>query len=358
MASDPRPILKETLRTVLAAYRLPGFPRVAGRLPGTQLTFRVRAGESTFVLHRCNEYTEPPDLRSQCLLASFLRRAGLSVVEPLKTKEEESFVLAGERLWMVFPHATGRRGKPNRPEDRAALAEAQGQWVAAAERVRTAPEWELIARTAKRYRQRKSWAWAVPLDRVPHFAAERKVLEKARLELRPEEKETVPPALDGLGSALAQLEQLLARAGVAKLPHTVTHGDFVLTNTLLDGRSATVLDLDCYSYEPRAADFARSVSHCMRRVPEAELRALARAFQSRARLAPEEMECVPLLIAAYELYYAVMHVLLMLEEEGPDRAKMLAAIQEEAEAITRYHKERDRLTRLMLPARPWHEEAP
>ncbi len=214
--------------------------------------------------------------------------------------------------------------------------------------MRTAPEWDLIIRTAQRYRQRKSWAWVVPLDRVPHFASERKLLENARLALRPEEREAVLPILDTLGTALSQLDQLLLRIGVTKLPHTVTHGDLVLGNLLFDRRTITVMDLDCYSYEPRAADFARTVSHWRRKLTELEMRTLVKVFQSRAHLAPEELECLPLLIAAYELYYAVLHVLLMLEMEAPaDRIKMLTSVEEEARAVTRYHKDRGHLMALL-----------
>ncbi len=260
---------------------------MVGKLPGTQLNLHVRAGESEFVLRRFNEYTEPAALRGQFLLASFLRRAGLRVVVPLKTKEDESFVLHDDRLWAVFPRVAGRRGNQEREEERAALVYQQGQWITAAERVRTAPEWDIITRCAKRFRQRKSWAWVVPLDRVPRFASERKVMENARLELRPEEREAVLPILENLGAALSQLEQLLLRMGIPSLPHTATHGDFVLGNVLFNGRTMTVMDLDCYAYEPRAADFARTLSHWRRKSSELELQTLGKVFQSRAHLAPK-----------------------------------------------------------------------
>jgi len=288
-------------------------------------------------------------LRHQFLLADFLCRAGVRVVTSLRTQEDASCVSVGDRLWALFPHQPGRRGNAHSPQDRAQLVALQGRWIAGVERIRAVPEWDLILRTAPRYRQRKSWAWAVPLDRVPQFAAEQLITGSARTALRPADKDAVLPVLDSVETAFSPLQELFTRQHIAQRPPTFTHGDFVATNLLIQEKTAWVLDLDCYSYEPRACDFARTLSHWKRKLSEQELRTLARVFQSRARLAKEELEVIPLLICAYELYYAVMHVFLFIEEIGTeDAARTLTAIQEEAQAITRYHKERNQILSLVM----------
>jgi Ser/Thr protein kinase RdoA (MazF antagonist) len=326
---------------VLASYRLPGPQRVLGEFPGTQLSLRVQAGESRYVLRRFNEYTRPSALHGQFLLADFLHRGGLRVLRPIRTREERPYAAAGDRLWALFPHCEGRPGRNDSPEDRLTAAAQQGSWVAAAERIRVAPEWELIVRLARPYRQRKSWAWVVALDRVADFAREHGVLNKLR------ETKTGGPALAPLEAALADFEQALAEEQVARLPRTVTHGDLHPTNLLIEQSRVTVLDLDCYSFEPRAADLARTLSPCLGRAPDAPA-ALVRAFQARARVAEEELAVLPLLVCAHGLYYAVGHALMFLEETAEaEQAKWLASITHGTRAISWYRRERDRVLNLL-----------
>ncbi len=350
MASPARAALREQVRTVLACYRLPGFARVVGRVPGAALALRVGAGEASYVLRQFPSHMEPAALRGQLLLAGLLRRAGVPVLPALPTKEGEGFVSEGGRLWALFPQVSGRRARAGEPEDRAALVAAEAAWVRGAARVQSVPEWDLITRAAARFRRRESWAWAVPLDRVPAFAVGQHVLADARASLRPSEQEAVSPLLEAVERALLQYDALLKEQRVAALPHTVTHGNFVPTKLLLEGAKATVLDLEGYSFEPRAADFARTLRHWGKTVPEFEVRAQAEAFRQRAGVAAEEMACIPLLICGYELYYAVGHLARLAgETEEAGRGQALAWVQREAEAVGRYHRDRGRWLGLVLP---------
>jgi Ser/Thr protein kinase RdoA (MazF antagonist) len=94
----------------------------------------------------------------------------------------------------------------------------------------------------------------------------------------------------------------------------------------------------CFSYEPRITDFARTANRYQRELNEADCALLFEQFQAKARLDREEVDALPLMMCAYDLYYAVMHILLFLEEEGnPEgQAQMIRAIEYEMKSTNLY----------------------
>jgi len=294
------------------------------------------------------------DLRIQFLLAKLVQEAGLKISVPIPTKDGEILVEVAYRLWALFPWCEGRPGQGDCVEDLGVLTSTQGAWIECGERLRSNPHWETIVHAAQRFRQRKSWAWIVPLDQVPRFVSEHRIIQWAHGEAAeaPEspERNMFLDLLPEVYAKICEFKELLKEQGIRELPHTVTHGDFWASNVILSDGEAVVLDLDCFSFEPRIADFARAANWYYRERSASENADLFRRFQERARLRMEEVKALPLMMCAHDLYYAVGHVLLFLDEEGnPDGQRgMIEAIQSEMKAPERFQHERDRILRLFL----------
>jgi Ser/Thr protein kinase RdoA (MazF antagonist) len=195
---------------------------------------------------------------------------------------------------------------------------------------------------------------------VPRFAEEHKLIHRARCEA-PEgpNREVFLDLLPEVYSGIHKFEELLKQQGIHDLPHIVTHGDFWASNIIIISDSeqavsslphseATVLDLDCYSFEPRITDFARAANWYYKERSESENAYLLKRLQEKARLSAEEIEVLPLMMCAHDLYYAVGHVFLFLEEGINGQRQMIAAIQREMRAAERYQRERDRILRMFL----------
>jgi Ser/Thr protein kinase RdoA (MazF antagonist) len=135
---------------------------------------------------------------------------------------------------------------------------------------------------------------------------------------------------------------------VSQLPHTVTHGDFWASNICVSDEGSTVLDLDCYSFEPRVTDFARAANWYYQTRSASENASLFRHFQEKARLSVQEAEALPLMMCAHDLYYAIGHVLLFLHENPESQARLLARIQFEIRAPERYQQDRDRIRHMFM----------
>ena len=343
--------LNREAQEAVGRYDLGGNAEIVRPLQATHAAFQVSAGNRVYALRQFNPYMDVEDLRTQFRFTELMRDAGLRTPVPIPTKDGEVFVEVAYRLWALFPWCDGRLGQIDRVEDLSVIASIQGTWVKCCEHLRLEPDWETIVCTAQMFRQRKSWAWIVPLDQVPRFVKEHRVIQKARgdTEEGPYRK-TFLDILPEVYANICKFEELLKEQKVYELPHTVTHGDFWASNVILSDGEAVVLDLDCFSFEPRIADFARAANWYYQERSASENADLFRRFQERARLHVEEAEALPLMMCAHDLYYAVGHVLLFLDEEGnPDGQKgMIEAIQSEMKAPERYQYERDRILRMFL----------
>jgi Ser/Thr protein kinase RdoA (MazF antagonist) len=336
----------EEVCKVLERYRLVGAPEITKQRKGTHLSFQVKANNRTFVLRQYSEYMQPKELRVQLQFAKFMKEAGLSTVVPIHSIKGESFVKVNERLWTLFPWCEGRLGKDEQMVDLGILASTQGVWIQCCEKLRANPNWRVITSTSKKFRQRKSWAWVVPLDQIPQFFESHKVI--SRIHERVKRGNYEREYSDRLISLLHEVElsinafvKLLDERGVGDLPHTVTHGDFTLGNIRINDGDGFVLDLDCFSYEPRIADFTRTLNHYFKKQNESVSIHLFERFQTQAKLSRGEVEVLPLMMCAYDLYYAVMHILLFLEEEGntEDQKQMIKAIEHEIKKCEGYGSE-------------------
>jgi len=190
----------------------------------------------------------------------------------------------------------------------------------------------------------------VPLDQIPRYEKEHRVIQRARSEA-PDgtHLKTFLDLLPQVYSSICKFEELLKEQNIYELPHTIAHGDFWVSNISISDGGAVVLDLDCYSFEPRITDFARAANWYYKERCAFENTYLFSQFQERARLSMEEAEALPLMMCAHDLYYAVGHVLLFLEEDEPDaQDQLIKSIQFELKAPERYQQERDRILRMFL----------
>lgn len=351
--------INQQARKAVEKYDLGGSAEIVHQLEATHAAFQAKAGGRLYALRQFNSYMNEEDLRMQFRLTELMQDAGLKTPVPIRVRDGEVFVEVEHRLWALFPWCDGHFGRSDCIEDLSVLTSTQGAWVECCERLRPSPHWSKIVHSARKFRQRKSWAWVVPLDQVPRFAEEHKVIHRARCEA-PEgpNREAFLNLLPEVYSGICKFEELLKQQGIHDLPHTVTHGDFWASNIIISDaeqaasslphREATVLDLDCYSFEPRITDFARAANWYYKERSESENAYLLKRFQKRARLSVEEIEALPLMMCAHDLYYAVGHVFLFLQEDRDGQSQMIAAIQREMRAAERYQRERDTILRMFL----------
>ena len=346
--------LDRAAQKALKGYDLGGEAQILRPLEATHAAFQVRAGDRLYALRQFNPYMDAGDLRTQFLLAKLMRDAGLKTSVPIPARDGEIFVEVDYRLWALFPWCEGRPGQGDCVEDLGVLTSTQGIWIECGERLRSNPDWETIVCTARTFRHRKSWAWIVPLDQVPRFVDEHRIIQWAHGEAAeaPEspERNAFLDLLAEVYTKICEFEELLKEQGICELPHTVTHGDFWASNVILSHGEGVVLDLDCFSFEPRITDFARAANRYYQERSASENADLFRQFQERARLRMEEAGSLPLMMCAHDLYYAVGHVLLFLDEAGnPDGQRgMIEAIRSEMKAPERVQRERDSILRMFL----------
>lgn len=343
-------MLDQGVQKALGRYDLGGNAEIMRQLKDTHAAFQVRAGGRLCALRQFNPYMDVEDLRIQFLFAELMQDVDLKISFPIPAKDGEVFVEVGDRLWALFPWCDGQPGQSDRLEDLIVLTSMQGTWVECCKRLRSNPHWETIACTAQKFRQRKSWAWVVPLDQIPRYEKEHRVIQRARSEA-PDgtHLKTFLDLLPEVNSSICKFEELLKEQNIYELPHTIAHGDFWVSNISISDGGAVVLDLDCYSFEPRITDFARAANWYYEERCAFENAYLFSQFQERARLSMEEAEALPLMMCAHDLYYAVGHVLLFLEEDEPDaQDRLIKSIQSELKAPERYQQERDRILRMFL----------
>ncbi|UCH35913.1 MAG: phosphotransferase [Armatimonadota bacterium] len=310
------------------------------------------ASGRAFALRQFNPCAHPDDLRAQFLLTELMCELGLRTPVPVAAKNGQLLVEVRERLWALFPWVEGRPGRAERAEDMAIMAAVQGDWVACADQLKSDERWPEIVACARKYRQRKPWAWVVPLDQVPSFARQQRVIERARTEgplgINAAEFASLVSELE---RAITDFEDLLVSSGVREMPHTVTHGDLWPSNIVVDRQGAVVLDLDCYSLEPRVTDFARAASLFLQGRSGARNAHLFQRFQARARLSQREADVLPLMMCAFDLYHGASRLLLLLAEPKlEDRARLVPVIRSDAQAAQRCVNEGDLLRQEFLGA--------
>lgn len=336
----------ELITGVLAEYELAAESVRSTELEATHHAYRIDADEGSYALRQLNRYMTAEDLACQCLLARGMSEAGVSTPLPVPSRNGRLFVQVRDRLWMLFPWCSGRPGDSSSLEDLSALVAAQGNWVKCSRQFQRSADWEGIVVTARRFRRRKEWAWIVPLDRLPTFVTEvalEKVLEHLPADGLARELRNLLP---GIVEAAATLQGILADHGAGELPHMVTHGDFWASNTCVSAEITHVLDLDCFSYEPRITDFAKAANWFHRKRTPAENARLFTTFQAVAQLDAKEVALLPLLMCAHDLYYLVGAAIRFAGETEEEQQRIVRATGLGLEAFGRHIANLDRTLRL------------
>ncbi len=316
---------------VLQHYGLAGEPRGVAELEATHRAFRIDIDGRSYALRQFNPFMTSGDFAAQASLAASLADAGLATPPPLPTNGGERFVRLGDHLWALFPWCDGRPGDSRQSTDLFALVEAQGNWARIAGEIAKSPHWDAILSTARRFRRRKDWAWIVPLDQVPRFVDEEALPRLRACSSTGRLADELRCVLSRLSDAALQLAKMLAGNSVSRLPHIVSHGDFWASNICISRQGTYVLDLDCFSYEPRVADFARAAHWFYPQHSPEENRFLLDRFLSVSRIGPEELKPLPVLICSHSLYYSVGAALRFPGESAAEQSKILEEIRVELE---------------------------
>jgi len=328
------------LGVVLQRYGLTARLCSVVELEATHRAYRIDAGRRSYALRQFNPFMTSADLAAQARLAAAMAEAGLSTPPPLPANDGEAFVELDGRLWALFPWCEGRRGDSRHFADLVALVEAQGDWVRLAGKIATSPHWDAVLSTAKRFRRRKDWAWIVPLDQLPPFMDEIAMPALSECDLVGAHADGLKSLLPGLSDAGQRLRDILDAQSVSRLRHMISHGDFWASNICLSELGTTVLDLDCFCFEPRIADFARSAHwYHAKHAPE-ENRFLMARFCSIAGLGPEEVRPLSTLILAHELYYLVGAALRFSGESEAEQAEIVTEIRTGLERLRGWDRER------------------
>ena len=333
--------LDTDIGSVLGRYSLD--PQSCGvtKLEATHRAFRIDADDRSYALRQFNRFMTAADLTAQARLAIALSESGLSTPAPLAASDGRLFAQVDRRLWALFPWCGGHPGDSREFSDLAALVSAQGEWVKCAGQLDRSPHWNAILAAAKRFRRRKDWAWVVPLDRLPRFVDEIALPALSSTGgLEGEAADRLRGLLPRLSDAASRLEQVLDGHSVADLPRLVTHGDFWASNICISEGETCVLDLDCFSHEPRVADFARSAHWYYTSCTPEQNRFLMARFHAAAGLAPEEVRALPALILAHEFYYLIGAALRFPGESAHAQLEIVADISSGLDRLRAWHRER------------------
>ena len=122
---------------------------------------------------------------------------------------------------------------------------------------------------------------------------------------------------------------------------------FIRNNIYKTDDAVLVLDMECYGFEPRITDFARTANWFYKKRTPTEKADLLRRFQQQAQLTVTEIEILPLMMCAHDLYYAVLHLFLFLvqDDDLAEQQRLIGAIQWEMRAAERFERERDTILR-------------
>ncbi|MEW6686195.1 MAG: phosphotransferase [Candidatus Edwardsbacteria bacterium] len=328
---------------VIEKYNLDEKAEIVCELKATHRAFRVRAGNKLYALRKFNPYMDAEDLRVQFLFATLMQHAGLNTNIPILTKDGETFVEVKGELWALFPWCDWRCGNDDCMDDLLVLSSIQGLWINCCEKLRSHSLWDAIVCNAQKFRQRKSWAWVIPLDQVPRFVEECKIIQKAESEVSDSPyRERFLNLLPQVYSGICKFDRILKEQEIHTLPHMVTHGDFHPSNVFVSNKKeVAVFDLDCYSFEPRITDFARAANWYYNKRSGLEKARLFKKFQMHAHLSEEEIEALPLMMCAHDLYYAVGHIILFPGEPEDNQYRLIKSIQRELKAPERYQRMHD-----------------
>ena len=335
--------LDTVIQSVLDRYGLATRLRSVAELEATHTALRIDANGQSYALRQFNPFMTAADLTVQARLAVALSEAGLPTPPPLPADDGKPFVEVGHRLWALFPWCDGHPGDSRQFDDLVALVEAQGKWVRCAGEIDGTPHWKRILSTASRFRQRKDWAWIVPLDQLPRYVDRVAMPALSSCILAGTHADRLRGLLPGMSDAASRLRQMLDAQSVSSMPHMISHGDLWASNICISEAGTHVLDLDCFSYEPRMTDFARAAHWYYAKHKLEENRHLMARFRSIADIGPEELRAVPALIFAHDLYYLVGAGLRFPTEPEAEQAEIVKTIWDGLERLNRWDGERELL---------------
>lgn len=298
---------------VMARYRL-GCIEETGRDRDPEHEGRMRrfkTANGSYVLKLHHEYTTQEVMTAVEAVRGHLRRNGFSTPGAVRTQRGEHFVDDDGRLAAVFEWAEGRHSHHNSTVDLCEVAEVQGRWIEAMQSF----DDSVAISVLRQIRRRKTWAWIVPLDDLAGAVKKLNPVEKVRSFKTSASYHLT--YLDGMAQVESRWREycnMVKEHDVQDLPHCVTHGDLWAGNVLLGKKSATVVDLDLCSYEPRMADFARMAAWRYDLLQTEGISKAFSRFQSRTFVDREEIASIPVLMVSHHMYYLLMHCLLYTDE--------------------------------------------
>jgi homoserine kinase type II len=249
-------------------------------------TTGIRTGNGDFIWKNYQTHADPEAIRYEHRLLTWLSGRGLSfaVPAPIPTCDGDTLV-ADEEGWSALFALI-----PGQPPDHNHLGQIEAVGAGLGELHR--------ALAAHPLERRPDFHGYDELSRV-HPA----IPDPLRLTLRDLGLPDIPPNADLLAwwrDEVAELHEF-TQTVYPQLPHQMTHGDYVPSNTLCDGeRLAAILDFDMAQPDARAIDIATGLEFSLRPwerddpLPYGE--AFWRGYTRRIQPTDAEMAAIPMLI--------------------------------------------------------------
>jgi Ser/Thr protein kinase RdoA (MazF antagonist) len=290
-------------------------------------TWRLETASGEYLLRTRGSRTSSADLIAyDHALRRHLLAAGIPTAAPLAARDGGTYTRIGDKALEVYTIVSGATLPAAGPAEIAAAARALAAFHAAAASFPLA----LTLPPVAQYR-------TLGLEQTSGRMEDPALLEQIYGGIAAIPGTAAHAA--ALALAHAWLERLRRRfddTAYARLPHTVTHGDFTLANLLfLDGQVSGIFDFDWARWAPRIRDVADGLFFIsgQRRTPlaAADIWSLTeavdlsvargalwlRSYAADAALSDDELACLPLALAARWLSVRVEGMVKVPQAERP-----------------------------------------
>ena len=326
------PLPDDFISRVLRRYRFDR-ARVVGvpsRGPHRHQVYRVAAEDRPYALKVHHEYMDEETMSAIARVRAHLRASGVATPDATSARDESRFIEVDGRFCAVYEWADGEASAHDSLDALSAVAGIQGQWIAAMSTFDDPDAVEILSRP----RQRKDWAWIVPLDRLQEAVTQLDPLGQVRaFKTSASYHQEYLRLLPEIESRLAVYRTLLEDWALSEPLHGVTHGDLWAGNVLLTVEGAIVVDLDLCSYEPPLADFARVAAWRRDMLGADGAAKMFSHLRASVSIHDGEIDTVPVLMAAHCLYYQIFHCMLYVREDEGQAGYLVEGLPSELQAF-------------------------
>jgi homoserine kinase type II len=281
------PGIPVSIAEVLDHYELGEIVSLVGLRSRTNENYLLTTRDGRYVLRGSHRSRSPESLAFEHRLLRYLTHRGFPVIQPLLSRDMETWVALDGGLWTLCRYVGGEQLDRTRPSHLAVAARA----LAAYHRI--APDFE-------RSDEKCVGTWNI----------ERwlKTTVEATACFRPSELPEIEASRAYLVESLDCLSCALSSPDITQLWKVVIHGDFSRRNILFQqDQLLAVLDFDGCHFEFRAMDLAIALKNICRGLDKhsqlnmARVRAFMTAYKAEEPLSDGELVAIPRMLQAHRL---------------------------------------------------------